>query len=281
MPKTYKISSIMKTAICHPQEYVRFLQDCLQPRGIQINYLRPNPEHNVPASRDFAILIDELKQLPALDLAIAKKMALIANHFWSDRTMVETTNSILDVRTHFQISSADGIKGRILSTIVRCAKIKRGVELGTGYGLSACFILEAMKSQGDNFHLATLEGVESQFILASGMLKKYYNDRVSCYHGWTQDRIQDIIKELSNFDFVFHDAGHSRQDYLRDFNAILPALSSGTIVIIDDINWFDPRFYDKDPQTYQGWIEVAHSPRVVEAVEIVSANCKLGLLLLM
>lgn len=271
----------MKTAIRHPQEYIRFLQDCLQPREIKIDCLRPNSQSNAAASRNFAILIDELKQLPAFDLSIAKEVALIANRFWSDRTTIETNSSRLDVGTHFQISSSGGIKGRILSTIVRCAKIQRGIELGTGYGLSAWFILEAMKSQGDNFHLATLEGMESQFMLASTMLKKYYNDRVSCYHGWTQDRIPEMIKERSSFDFMFHDAGHSQQDYVRDFNAVLPALAAGAIVIIDDISWFDPRFYDRDPQTYQGWLEVAHHPRVVEAVEIGAANCKLGLLLLM
>lgn len=271
----------MKTAICHPQEYIRFLQDCLQPRELQIDSLRPNSQPNLAASRSFTILIDELKQLPALDLSLAKEVALIANHFWSDRTTIETNSSPVDVGTHFQISSSGGIKGRILSTIVRCAKIQRGIELGTGYGISAWFILEAMKSQGENFHLATVEGVESQFMLASKMLKTYYDERVSCYHGWTQDRIPEMIKELSSFDFMFHDAGHSRQEYIRDFNAVLPALASGTIVIIDDINWFDPRFYDRDPQTYQGWLEVAHHPRVVEAVEIRSVDCNLGLLLLM
>ena len=44
-----------------------------------------------------------------------------------------------------------------------------------------------------------------------------------------------IVKSLKRVDFLFHDAGHSREDYVRDFDAVLPILAPGAVILIDDI----------------------------------------------
>lgn len=261
----------------YPQAYLTLIQECLQPKTIEVKQLHENSQPERPASRRFATLVSALKNLPAIDFPTAQTAALIADRFRHDRTTVESASWIGDVGTHFELSSSFGLKGRILSTIVRYAQSRRGIELGTAYGMSALFILEMMKTQGRDFHLATLEGSEPQFTLASTLLKERYGDRVSCYYGWTQDIVPEIVNGLENVDFMFHDAGHSKKDYVRDFNAILPILAPGAIVIIDDITWNDPRFCSEDPKTYEGWLEVASHPRVLEAVEV---DYGLGLLLL-
>ncbi|MEB3295286.1 MAG: class I SAM-dependent methyltransferase [Synechococcales bacterium] len=261
----------------YPNAYLTLIQDCVQPKTIEVKQLHPNSQPTAPASRRFATLVAALKNLPAIDFPTAQTAALIADRFRHDRTTVESASWLGDVGTHFELSSSFGTKGRILSTIVRYAQCKRGIELGTAYGMSAFFILEMMKTQGEDFFLATLEGSEPQFSLSSSLLKQRYGDRVSCYCGWTQETVPTMVKELSGIDFMFHDAGHSKKDYVRDFNAIVPILAPGAIVIIDDITWNDPRFCSEDPKTYEGWLEVASHPRVMEAVEV---DYGLGLMLL-
>jgi tetratricopeptide (TPR) repeat protein/predicted O-methyltransferase YrrM len=262
----------------YPQAYVDLIEDCLRPTTIHLKTLRRNSKPELPASRRFATLIEALKNPPAIDFPLAKLVALTADRYRYDRTVVESASWLGDVGTHFEMSSSFGNKGRILNTIVRYGQCKRGIELGTAYGMSGLFILDAMKFNGEDYHLATLEGQDPQFTLASKLLKSLYgDDRVSCYFGWTEEKVPEMVKNLSNMDFMFHDAGHSKKHYVNDFNAIVPILAPGAIVIIDDITWDDRRFCDEDPKTYEGWLEVANHPRVIEAVEV---DYGLGLLLL-
>jgi predicted O-methyltransferase YrrM len=125
--------------------------------------------------------------------------------------------------------------------------------------------------------LTTLEAGELPFSMSSNCLKNRYGDFVSCEFGWTQERLPEIIKSLDRLDFLFHDAGHSREDYVKDFDTVLSILVPGAVVLIDDIRWEDPRFFQGNPRCYEGWIEVVNHPRVRRAVEI---NDTMGLLLL-
>ena len=69
-----------------------------------------------------------------------------------------------------------------------------------------------------------------------------YPNQVSCHFGWTHEALPRMIESLGPIDFMFHDAGHSKEDYLRDFDTALPVLAPGAVVLIDDIRWEDPRF---------------------------------------
>jgi len=86
-----------------------------------------------------------------------------------------------------------------------------------------------------------------------------------------------LVASLPPFDFLFHDAGHSRDDYVRDFDAVSGGLAPGALVLIDDIRWKDARFFEADPRCHEGWMELVNQPRVSRAVEIDGA---MGLLLL-
>ena len=66
------------------------------------------------------------------------------------------------------------------------------MELGTVYGMSGLFILSALKALGDDRHLATLEGMEPQFSLASTTLRGRDGDMVLCHFGMTQDALPGL-----------------------------------------------------------------------------------------
>ena len=93
----------------------------------------------------------------------------------------------------------------------------------------------------------------------------------------TQEALPQMVKSLKGLDFLFHDAGHSKESYIRDFQAVLPILKPGSVALIDDIRWEGERFYKGDPQCYEGWKEIVSHPRVKRAAEI---SDTMGLVLL-
>jgi predicted O-methyltransferase YrrM len=143
--------------------------------------------------------------------------------------------------------------------------------------MSGLFILSALKAIGGVGHLTTLEGMEAQFSLASATLKDQSGDTVSCHFGMTQDALPGLARSLERIDLLFHDAGHSREEYLGGFNAMVGILSSGSVVLIDDIRWEDPRFSARPVEMYRRWREIVSHARVRRAVEV---DKSLGLLLL-
>jgi predicted O-methyltransferase YrrM len=143
--------------------------------------------------------------------------------------------------------------------------------------MSAVFILEALRSRGKDIHLATLEALEPQFSMASKMLRSRYGNQVSCEFGWTQEALPKMVKSLGRLDFLFHDAGHAKENYIRDFHTVLPIAVPGAVILMDDIRWEDSRFSRDNPRCYEGWLEIVNHPRVRRAVEI---SGSIGLLLL-
>jgi|SRR5271165_2518368 len=261
-----------------PLEYVEFLRDCLKAKRLKIKYIRTQSctKSDVFTNR-FSSLINALRHLPPIEFSIAKEIALIADSYRGNLEPIENDRWAGDVRSHFEISSSFGTKGRILSTIVRFTQARHCLELGTAYGMSALFILEVLKTRGKDTHLTTLEASEPQFSISSKTLQCRYGNQVSCEFGLTQKALPTIVKSLERLDFLFHDAGHSREDYVRDFHLALPILAPGAVVLIDDIRWEDPRFSRENPRCYEGWVEVLNHPRVRRAVEI---SDSMGLLLL-
>ena len=210
-------------------------------------------------------------------MGAAEALAKIANAYSGNANSLESGRWVGDVRAHFEMTSSFGHKGRTLATIIRFMRCQRCLELGTAYGMSAMFILEALSKQGSHTHLTTVDGFELLYKIASERLQGLYPDRIACEYGWTSAVLPRLVKFLEPVDFMFHDAGHSRKDYVEDFNATLPLLVPGAVVLFDDISWNDPRFAANNPQCHKGWLEVASHPKVRWAVEI---GQEMGLVLL-
>lgn len=182
-----------------------------------------------------------------------------------------------DMGLHFSLSSSYGGKGRVLFNTVRIMRSKRCLELGTAYGMSALFILAALKMYVPSGSLATLEWFKLLMPVNSAILKERYGDMVSCHFGNTAAVLPELTKSLKQIDFLFHDCGHSRADYVNDFNNVVEILSPGAVVLFDDIRWEDMHNPSANLDTYGGWATVASHPRVRQAVEI---DDSLGLLLI-
>jgi predicted O-methyltransferase YrrM len=257
-------------AIRYPVAYVQFLRECLDATNHRVTEVKKDsqPETTV-ANKRFDTLVQVLSEgLPAIEFSIAKDIALMADQIRGRREAIEAEFWAGDVGLHFSVASSLGEKGRILFNVARLMRSERCLEIGTAYGASALFILSALKKSGTLGHLMTIEGFEPQFSIASAMLDQRYGDTVCCKFGLSKNVLPEVTSSLGKIDLMFHDAGHSREDYVRDFGHVVEILAPGAVVLFDDIRWQDSKWSQGSSDTYHGWREVIAHPRVRRAVEI-------------
>lgn len=121
------------------------------------------------------------------------------------------------------------------------------VELGTGPGYSACWLILGLEKIGQG-HLWTVDLVPAD----EPLWRKY---------GLPEDRVTYLANETcesaapqlpDRIDFLFHDAGHRIENVMADLELFLPRLPVGGVVAIHDVNyargmgdmvrdWFDVR----------------------------------------
>lgn len=268
-------------SVRYPVSYAKFLRSCIERPIFSVVEIKSEKGAPEIAEKRFLSFIDQLRlELPEMELPAAREIALIADDLRSN-SQSKTANYPWagDVGLHASMASSSGSKGRILFNLVRFARSERCLELGTAYGMSALFILAALRLYLKSGHLTTLEGSEPQFSIASALLKDRYGDMVSCHFGLTGKLLPELVKSIGPIDFMFHDAGHSHEDYVNDFNLVSGNLASGAVVLFDDIRWEDERWKTsaKPSDTYGGWKEVVEHARVCRAFEL---DGTLGVLLL-
>jgi predicted O-methyltransferase YrrM len=256
--------------IQYPLAYVDFLRTCIEPVSHSVEVVKEDSSERDQAANRFQTLLDQLQgDLPAIEFSVAREIASLVDQGLTNSEVFVLRQWALDVGLHLLISSSFGNKGRILFNIVRFMRSKCCLELGTAYGMSALFILGALRTYAKPGYLATVESMEPQFSLGSSMLKSRHGESVECRFGHTAHVLPELAKSLGSIDFMFHDCGHSREDYIRDFSLVCDALAPGAVVMFDDIRWMPPRdLLEGDPHTYDGWKEVIAHPRVRRAVEI-------------
>src|SRR5262249_38574248 len=222
-----------------PVQFVEFVRDCIED-GCTHSLLELKVESQAAdvASKRFATLKDILLGgLPPIELSVASEIALVADRSRGLSDSIEARNWAGDTGILFGIASSFGRKGRILYNVVRIMRCKRCLELGTAFGMSALFILAALRKYSPCGSLATVEGSERLTAISSAILKQRYADMVSCYTGEARTLLPELTKSLGKIDFLFHDCGHCRDDFINDFNNVVGNLAPGAVVMFDDIHW--------------------------------------------
>lgn len=257
--------------LVNPVEFVDLLRDSLEKKQIMILEIKScPPERDLRLSKRFQYLVNQLKSVPPLNFESAKHIALVAD---SVRRNLKSTEQCvwaqdMDAAYNFQTTSSFGTKGRILDWVVGYTRSRNCLELGTAFGMSAIFILEALKRRDEDRRLTTLEGDKTLFDFSRHILENSYPEKVNCVYGLTGEVLPQIIQSVGSLDFFFHDNGHSKEAYINDFMAVLPILTVGAVVLIDDIHW--------NEGCYEGWREIVNHQKVLGAIEIMNS---MGLLM--
>lgn len=155
----------------------------------------------------------------------------------------------------------------MLTAGIRLMRPSSCLELGTAYGMSALFMASELESIGGDARLSTIEFFEPQFSLASAHLSDRFGDRVDCRKFDIEAGLPELARSIGAIDFVFHDANHIGENYIRDFRVLAPNMASGAVLIFDDIRWSHPAVEDA-MGCYQGSLEIVADDRVRHAVEI-------------
>lgn len=258
--------------------YIELLRACIEPTALRVKTVKSSDSLGDAYGNRFKTLVETIQSnLLPLPVTMALELAEEADRLRGMTTGIDWENFWAgDVGLHFGISSSLGHKGRLLANVIRLCRSERCLELGTAYGMSAMFVLGMQSYLGWTIHLTTVEAGELQFTLARQRLMERYQDAITCHFGLTEDVLPKLMGTLGQINFMYHDAGHTREDYVRDFETVVDSLSPGSVIVIDDIrSTADPRLGGID--AYRGWLDVVAHARIRHAVEV---NGGIGLALL-
>ncbi|SCX49222.1 O-methyltransferase [Nitrosospira sp. Nsp1] len=243
----------------YPALYLEFMRRWTEDSACVVQQIKGTP------SGRYALLLDQLaSHVPVAPINLANEAAKIADAIADRREIFNFGDWSADVGLHFQISSSLGRKGRLLCAATRLLRPAKCLEIGTAYGMSGFFIAKTLDSLGGG-SLSTIEIGPQQQAIAQETLAGLPVD--FCL-GSSTECLSKLSAKGAEFDFVFHDAGHSYSHYVSDFEAMVKMLKPGTVLIMDDIRWEDSRFFEGGARTYEGWRKVVEHPRVVAAADV-------------
>ena len=133
----------------------------------------------------------------------------------------------------------DVIEGRFLQMLVRLSSAKRILELGMFTGYSALMMAEALP---DNGHLITCEiDPKAEAIARRYFAESPHGDKITIRMGPALDTIKTLADPL---DLVFIDA--DKLNYSNYYEACLPLVKSGGLVVADNVLWSGKVLHPKD-----------------------------------
>jgi len=132
--------------------------------------------------------------------------------------------------------------GEFFYMLVKIAKSKNILEVGTSNGYSTIWLAEASKQ--NNGKVTTIEISEHKVKMAMENFKRAKLDNtIKIIHG---DALEEIPKLIAKFDFLFLDA--IKEDYIDYFELAYPKLTKNAIIVADNAIMFEK--YMKDYLSY-------------------------------
>ena len=216
----------------NPRQALSFFSDCFKPLTFDAIYKTHHHANLDLVNRIMAMLQFHDATLP---LSLALQIAIYADGMLTNFGF-ESYNG--DIGYHFTFSSSLGTKAQLVFNLVRASKPNSCLEIGTAYGISAFLIARCQELCSVQPHVVTIENFSPQKEISKSFLQKHCPQGVKTLHADKHDAIAQLVAAAEQFDFVFHDNGHSGDDYVRDFTELLPLMPAGAVFVLDDINWY-------------------------------------------
>ena len=123
-------------------------------------------------------------------------------------------------------------EGALLALLVRLSGARRVLEIGTFTGYSALCMAEALPGNGE---LITCEINPERAAIARSFFKRTAHGRkIKLRLGPALETLTSLPRSVS-FDFVFLDA--DKENYVNYFEAVLPHLRPGGVIVADNVLW--------------------------------------------
>lgn len=123
-------------------------------------------------------------------------------------------------------------EGALLALLVRLTRARRILEIGTFTGYSALCMAEALPKNGQ---LITCEINPRHADIAQSFFDRSAHGRKIKIHPGPALETLSSLPRSTKFDFVFLDA--DKENYVNYFEAVLPSLRSGGLIVADNVLW--------------------------------------------
>ena len=158
----------------------------------------------------------------------------------SQRSDEEMAQGKASYTTYGEISlgSKPALWALLLFKLIREIQPETAVELGTCIGISATYQSVAQQLNGKG-RLISIEGSEAIACLAKKNIESLNLKNVEILCGTFNNILPNVFKKYSPLNYVFIDGHHDESATILYFEMLLPHLSSGAILVFDDISWSD------------------------------------------
>lgn len=138
---------------------------------------------------------------------------------------------------HCRKSSLSTEDAHFLFFLIRLLQPKTCLELGTGVGISACYLAAALKLNGVG-RLITIEGSSKLADIANENLKVWNLSEISHQVvGRFCDVLERTLIVCGPPEFVFLDGHHDGRSTLEYWRLLSRYCRQGATLVIDDMNW--------------------------------------------
>jgi predicted O-methyltransferase YrrM len=172
------------------------------------------------------------------------------------RRGVVTTISVRELASF----SNTAVWAEVLYHLTRVLRPEKVLEMGTCVGISGSYIAAALQFNNRG-RLWTIEGSPATAVLAQETFQMLgLGPRVISLVGPFHDTLNPCLKEQRPFDLIFVDGHHDGKATVSYFRQLKLHLSSGAIIVFDDIDW--------SSGMSQAWSEISADPSVRDFVRI-------------
>ena len=224
--------------------------------------LKVSDEHSLQAPYIFS-LYSELKQgkrnfpgfddIESLRQDLKKDHTIISGKDYGAGSKITGNKTVSSIA----ISGVSDLNDcRTLSQLLQITKPKTILELGTSVGISTAYICKTLPDS----QVISLEGNEQLVQVAKENLQSLNIKNAEIIHGNIDDILDEVLRSLSEVDFVLIDANHRKDPLLKYFNKILPELSTAGCILIDDIRW--------SGEMYSGWQKICKNENIALSIEM-------------
>ena len=109
------------------------------------------------------------------------------------------------------------------------------LELGTGLGISSAYQAAGLELNGRG-ELTTLEGARAWAEVAEqGLSSLGLAERCRVEVGPIDETLEPVLNRIAPIDYAYLDADHSEEATVKHFEAVLPHMARGGVVVLDDV----------------------------------------------
>lgn len=151
------------------------------------------------------------------------------------------------IRTNYPRMLSGAVQGRFLTIMVKLAKAKDVLEIGTFTGYSAICMAYGLPEDG---HIDALEiNDELEDLIREGWERAGVADKISLHIGDAKDTLKRLAEEGRQYDLVYMDA--NKREYCDYYDSLIEMIRPGGCILADDVLWDGKLWQDPVPQDKQ------------------------------